>query len=77
MYILSIFFQTEYIFMFEKLYSIFSSNRFNNRLLQILIVLACIFIIYSLYNRYYVIKLEGFQQSDKYILRENENIYHR
>lgn len=61
--------------MFEKLYSIFSSNRFNNRLLQILIVLACIFIIYSLYNRYYVTKLEGFQQSDKYILRENEHIY--
>jgi len=61
--------------MFQKIYSIFSSNRFNHRLLQILIILACIFILLSLYNHYYVTKLEGFQQSTKYVLRENENIY--
>lgn len=61
--------------MFQKIYSIFTSNSMNSRLLQILIILALIFIILNLYNRVFYKKLEGFKQSDRYILKENTNIY--
>lgn len=61
--------------MFQKIYSIFSSNSLNSRLLQILMILAIVFIIINTYNRFYSIKLEGFSQSDRYILKEDTDIY--
>lgn len=62
--------------MFEKIYSIFNSNSTNSRLLQMLIILAIIFIIITIYNRYYsTMKMEGFRQSDRYILKENQETY--
>ena len=61
--------------MFQKIYSIFTSNSMNSRLLQTLILLAITFIILNLYNRYFYKKLEGFSQNDRYILKEGTNIY--
>ena len=61
--------------MFQKIYSIFNSNSMNSRLLQSLIVLAIVLIILNIYNRYFYKKLEGFIQSNKYILKEGTNIY--
>lgn len=61
--------------MFQKIYSIFNSNSMNSRLLQTLIILAFIFIILNIYNRFFLKKLEGFTQSDKYILKQDINIY--
>jgi SAM-dependent methyltransferase len=61
--------------MFQKIYSIFNSKSFNSRILQTLILLAIFFIIINTYNRFHSNKLEGFRQSDRYILKEDENIY--
>lgn len=61
--------------MFQKIYSIFSSNRFNSRILQFLIILALLFIILHVYNNHYSSKLEGFSQSENYILKEDKQIY--
>jgi SAM-dependent methyltransferase len=61
--------------MFQKIYSIFSSNRFNSRILQFLIILALLFIILHVYNHNYSSKLEGFSQSDNYSLKEETLIY--
>jgi len=68
-------FQTEYIFMFQKIYSIFQSNSLQSRLLQTLILLAILFLTINVYNQYSTKKREGFQQSDRYILKENGDIY--
>ena len=61
--------------MFQKIYSIFSSNHFNSRILQFLIILALIFIILHVYNNYRSSKLEGFSQSNSYSLKEDNQIY--
>ena len=60
--------------MFQKIYSIFNSNSLNSRLLQALILLAIAFIIINIYNQNSR-KLEGFRQSDRYILKEDNQIY--
>ena len=61
--------------MFQKIYSIFTSNSLNSRLLQILILFAILFILLNIYKRFFPIKLEGFSQSDRYILKEDNDIY--
>lgn len=62
--------------MFDKIISIFTSNSRNNRLFQILLILSIILIIVILYKRRYSPSgKEGFSQSDRYILRENDASY--
>lgn len=62
--------------MLDKIISVFTSNSRNNRLFQILLLLAIILIIVMLYKRKYSPSgKEGFSQSDRYILRENDASY--
>lgn len=61
--------------MFQKIYSIFSSNRFHFRILQILIILALLVISIHLYKHFYPKKLEGFSQSERYTSKNESNIY--
>jgi SAM-dependent methyltransferase len=62
--------------MFERLITSFTSNTRNNRLFQTLILLAIIIIALSFYKKKYgPTGKEGFSQSDKYILKENGEIY--
>lgn len=62
--------------MLSKIYSIFNSKSFHSRLMQILIILALVMIGITLYKQYFSTKgYEGFRQSDKYILKENQMIY--
>ena len=62
--------------MFERLITSFTSNTRNNRLFQTLILLAIIIIALSFYKKTYgPTGKEGFSQSDKYILKENGEIY--
>lgn len=62
--------------MFERILSVFTSTNRNNRIFQLLIVLAVILIIVVLYKRNYSASgKEGFSQADRYILRENSDIY--
>ena len=62
--------------MFEKIVSAFTSTNRNNRIFQALVFLAIIFIAIFFYKKSYApTGVEGFSQSDRYILRENSQIY--
>jgi SAM-dependent methyltransferase len=62
--------------MLERLISVFTSTNRNNRLFQTVILLAIVFIALSFYKKTYgPTGKEGFSQSDKYILKENGEIY--
>ena len=62
--------------MFEKIISAFTSNNRNSRLFQALIFLAIIFLIIFFYRKSYApTGVEGFSQSDRYILKEDSEIY--
>lgn len=62
--------------MFEKLISVFIGTSRNSRIFQLLIILAIIFIVLTVYKTAYKpTGKEGFSQSDRYILKENTDIY--
>lgn len=62
--------------MLSKIYSIFNSNSFHSKLMQLLILLTLTIVGISLYKKYFLkIGNEGFQQSDKYILKSEEKVY--
>jgi len=62
--------------MFERILSAFTSTSRNSRIFQALIFLAIILIVVVLYKRTYSASgKEGFSQADRYILKENSNIY--
>ena len=62
--------------MLSKIYSIFNSKSFHSKLMQLLILLALIMVGISVYKKYFsTIRHEGFQQSDKYILKEDQQSY--
>ena len=62
--------------MFEKIISVFTSTSRNSRLFQALLFLAIIFIILFFYRKTYSpTGVEGFSQSDRYILKEDSDIY--
>jgi SAM-dependent methyltransferase len=62
--------------MFEKIISTFTSTNRNSRLFQALIFLAIILILLFFYRKTYApTGIEGFSQSDRYILKEDSEIY--
>ncbi len=62
--------------MFSKIYSIFKSTSFHSRLLQLLILLSLLMAGILIYKRYFASTVhEGFRQSDRYILKENQDCY--
>ena len=62
--------------MFEKLISLFTGTNRNSRIFQLLILLAILLILLTVYKRKYKpTGREGFSQSDRYILKENAEIY--
>jgi len=62
--------------MFEKVISIFTGVNRNSRIFQLLILLAILLIALLMYKHIYrSTGKEGFTQSDRYILKENNDIY--
>ena len=72
--------------MFQYLISILKTNNTNSLLLQNLLIIAIIAFILLVYKNYYNFKfsnnsflsnnnLEGFTQNEKFVLKENQNIY--
>lgn len=61
--------------MFEKIITMFTSNSRNNRLFQILIILAIIMIIFNYKTSFTPTGKEGFTQSERYTLRANDDSY--
>lgn len=62
--------------MLSKIYSIFKSSSFHSRLLQLLILLSIAMVAILVYKRYFSGMVhEGFRQSDRYVLKENQNSY--
>lgn len=62
--------------MFEKIISAFTSTNRNNRLFQALVFLAILCIVLFFYKKTYSsIGVEGFSQSDRYILKEDSEVY--
>jgi len=62
--------------MFEKIITAFTSNSRNSRLFQVLIFLAIIFILLFFHRKSNTpTGKEGFTQSDRYILKEDSEIY--
>lgn len=62
--------------MLSKIYSIFNSKTFHSKLMQLLILLTLAILGITFYKKYFsTIRYEGFQQSDKYILKSEEKVY--
>ena len=62
--------------MLSKIYSIFNSNSFHSKLMQLLILLTLTIVGLTVYKKYFLAtRYEGFQQSDKYILKSEEKVY--